>query len=285
MSLDKLVNGATEQVGTNTVEYGLDDALSRAASFVGSMPTRAVLASAKVAGYPREETQQDIAAAIPQLGLENTTVRLGYSRVLHDTYRLFTDEKLKDISLVGRVLLGVPTTMITGLLGKLTRLDYYNPFTKTVTVYSDVPAIARHELGHAKDFQSGKYPSLYALARGILPITWYQELKASWIAHRSLGAEQKGQTGRYLMPAFATYLFPAAQYVAGIAFLPFMLGAHVMGNVYRGIRAVPGYVKKLFTKPQSKEKNKKPAPRSQQQPQRIPQSQGIPTLRPAGAPA
>ncbi len=281
MSLDKLVNRATEQVGTNTIEYGLDDPLSRMVSFVGSMPLRAVLASAKVAGYPREETQKDIAAAIPQLGLENTTVRVGYSRVLYDTYRLLTDEKLKDVSLVGRVLLGVPTTLVTGLLSKLTRVDCYNPFTKTATVYSDVPAIARHELGHAKDFQSGKYPSLYALARGILPITWYQELKASWIAHGSLNTEQKGQTGRYLMPAFATYLFPAAQYVAGIAFLPFMVGAHVVGNVYRGIRAVPGYVKKLFTKPQPKEKKEKPTGTPQQIPTRMPQAQGMPMARPA----
>ena len=284
MSLDKLLQRTTEQVGTNTMEYGLDDPLSRMVSFVGSMPIRVILASAKVAGYPHEETQKDIAAAISQLGLENTTVRLGYSRVLHDTYRLFTDDNVKNISLVGRLLLGVPTTLVAGLLGKFTRTDYYNPFTKTVTLYSDVPAIVRHELGHAKDFQSGNYPSLYALARGILPITWYQELKASWIAHRSLNAEQKGQTGRYLMPAFATYLFPAAQYVAGIAFLPFMVGAHVAGNVYRGIRAVPGYVKKLFTKPQPKEKPNGNPKGSPQLPARTSQPQSMPIARPATVP-
>ncbi|MCP4004231.1 MAG: hypothetical protein GY725_08555 [bacterium] len=30
--------------------------------------------------------------------------------------------------------------------------DNYNPFTNTINIYSDVPAIVLHEGGHAKDF-------------------------------------------------------------------------------------------------------------------------------------
>jgi len=136
--------------------------------------------------------------------LKNTTVRIGHNKVLRDVSRLFKDEKLKDISLLGRIFLGIPTTLFGGLYSKLTRADYYNPFTKTAVIYSDVPAIAVHELAHAKDYQNVGAPTLYSLFRNTGIGALYQEAKASIMAYKYL--KGKEHTGRYLIPAFATYI-------------------------------------------------------------------------------
>jgi len=150
---------------------------------------------------------------------------MGHSRVFKDTVRLFRDKRLKDISLLGRIFLGIPATILGGIGAKLTRADYYNPFTKTLTVYSDVPAIARHELGHAEDFQRVGSPTLYSLSTLLAPpIRLWKEARASYFAHVAAPKSQKWQTGRYLAPAFATYL-------AGFMFNPITLGlSNIIGK-------------------------------------------------------
>jgi hypothetical protein len=203
MSLERLVKRETEQIGSNTIEYALDDPVSRAVSFVGNLPYKFLLLSKDVGNYPREKTQEYIKNYVKEKGLVNTTVRVGHSRVLKDTARLFTDEKLKDVSLIGRILWGLPTTLIGGFLSKLRRADYYNPFTKTAVIYSDVPAIAIHELGHASDYQQQRFPTLYSLFRNSYFGALYQELKASRTSHEYLKGKEK--TYRYLTPALASY--------------------------------------------------------------------------------
>ena len=231
MVLERLIEGSTEHVGSNTLEYDLDDPVSRTISYVGNLPAKAILLSKDVGNYPRAETQNYISNYVRNSGLEDVTIRHGHSRVLEDVGRLFSDKRLKDIPLLSRIFLGVPTTLIDGFISKLTRADHYNPFTKTVHIYSDVPAIALHELGHAKDFQERKWKTLYALARSLPFVGLYQEYKASRTAHKSLREQDKRQTGRYLVPAFSTYLSP----LVGIATLPFVFGAHVVGNLYNAI--------------------------------------------------
>jgi len=235
MSIERLIEGSTEQIGSNTLEYALDDPLSRAVSYIGNLPAKAILLSMDVGNYPREETQDYVRDYVQNSGLEDVTVRQGHSSVLEDVGRLFSDERLKDISLMGRILFGIPTTLIGGLIAKLTRADYYNPFTKTAHIYSDIPAIALHELGHAKDFQEKGWPTLYALAGNLSPIHFYQEFKASKIADESLRGNDKRQTGRYLVPAFATHVSPLVESLSGMAAIPFILGAHVLGNLYNAL--------------------------------------------------
>ena len=184
MSLEKLVNKTTEKIGSNTLEYGFDNLVSRGISYIGNLPSKLILLSKDVGNYPRENTQNYISKYVADEKLENVTVRIGHNKVLKDTARLFKDEKLKDISLIGRIFLGIPATLFGGLHSKLTRGDYYNPFTKTAVIYSDVPAIALHELGHAKDYQNKGVPTLYSLFRLTGIGALYQEAKASIIAHK-----------------------------------------------------------------------------------------------------
>lgn len=204
MTLDDLV---VKEVGSNRIEIDQDDPISRTIGYVGSIRGKLMFLSKDVGSYPKEDVVKGIEDYVRNSGLENVTVRVGHSKILKDTVRLFTDPKLKDISLLGKIFFGISTTVIGGLMAKLTRADYYNPFTRTVHCYSNIEAIAKHELGHAEDFQHNPV-TLYSILSSIPPVRLYQEFKASQYAHKKLSPKNKYQTGRYLVPAFASYLCP-----------------------------------------------------------------------------
>jgi hypothetical protein len=237
MTLEKLIEEEVEEnLGTNRIIYKRDDEFSRTVSTLGVLPARAIMLSSRFGKYPEEETADHVRQYLEDSGLEDTTVRIGHTRIGEDIKRLFTDKRLKDISLLGRIFLGIPGTIFGGLLGKLTRADHYNPMTKTVHVYSDIPAVALHELGHAKDFQEVGYPTLYAYAREWSPVELWQEYRASSKAHKALPENIKGQTGRFLIPAYATYI--ASKVNHPYAKLGILAGGHILGAIYNAYRGI-----------------------------------------------
>jgi len=138
-----------------------------------------------------------------------------------------------------RLLLGFPTTLITdvllpgrlfaGLLGG----DSYNPFTDTVAIYSDLPAVALHEAGHVHDFNRRRWKGTYALIRIIPFVDLYQEYEATDEAldHLIGIGDRPEELAAYniLYPAYGTY-------VGNYFFLPggSVLGAllgHVAGRM------------------------------------------------------
>jgi hypothetical protein len=238
MSLERLIIGDTEKIDSNTLEYAMDDTISRGISFVGNLPSKLLFFSKDIGNYPRKEVQNHVRKYVVNSNLRNITVRLGHSRVIKDIKRLFKDDKLKDISKIGKILFGIPTTLIGGIGAKLSRSDWYNPFTRTAHIYSDVKAVAGHELGHAEDFQNKKYVSLYSLVRRLSPVMLYQEYIASKKSHDNLSEKDKWQTGRYLFPAFGTYVAASAgafTLLGGLGIIPtlsIMGASYILGNLY-----------------------------------------------------
>ena len=106
----------------------------------------------------------------------------------------------------------------------------------TIHLYSDVPAIAIHEGGHAKDFARREWPGLYAVAFG-LPITvLYPEAIATGdaLAYAERHDEEALVTEghRILYPAYGTYIGGAAGQAVGMTIgLPIYAGAVVAGHV------------------------------------------------------
>lgn len=97
----------------------------------------------------------------------------------------------------------------TILAGRIFGGDRYDPFTHTVHIYSDLPSIALHELGHAHDFALRRYRGSYALLR-IIPFTdLYQEYHASHEAFEYVREENMTETEieayKVLYPAYGTY--------------------------------------------------------------------------------
>jgi len=91
--------------------------------------------------------------------------------------------------------------------------DHYNPFTNTVSIYSNLKAVALHEGGHAKDFAlktNRHWKGGYAALRILPLVPLWQELVASndamtWMVDREDSAVEKSGY-RKLYPAYGTYV-------------------------------------------------------------------------------
>ncbi len=67
----------------------------------------------------------------------------------------------------------------TVLPGRFFGGDHYNPYANSINLYSDIPAIAVHEGGHAKDFTGRKWKGTYAFTYQIPFVNLYHEARAS----------------------------------------------------------------------------------------------------------
>jgi len=124
------------------------------------------------------------------------------SRLIHNHY----------VAWPYRLLIGAPVTLFADVLlpGRLFPWgDYYNPYTNTVHLFSDHPAIALHEAGHAHDFASRRYKGTYAAMRLIPFVDLYQEYQATKEAIHYLKDVHDRPTEisayKILYPAYGTY--------------------------------------------------------------------------------
>lgn len=136
--------------------------------------------------------------------------RLNQYRPAQDLSRLVRN---RHVAWPYRLLLGVPVTLVFDVLlpGRLFPWgDYYNPFTNTVHLYSDHPAIALHEAGHVHDFASRRFKGTYAAIRLVPFVDLYQEHKASKeaISYLKGTADHATELSAYkiLYPAYGTYV-------------------------------------------------------------------------------
>lgn len=134
-----------------------------------------------------------------------------------------------------RALIGVPVTLFTDVLlpGRLFPWgDYYNPYTNTVHLFSDHPAISLHEAGHVHDLATRTYKGTYSALRLLPFVDLYQEYKATAeaIAYLKRTGDRPGEISAYkiLYPAYGSYvgsyLFPPIGTIGGV------LGGHFFGH-------------------------------------------------------
>ncbi|MDP2908691.1 MAG: hypothetical protein Q8N77_02700 [Nanoarchaeota archaeon] len=183
----------------------------RALGYVGSLPFKAFMMSWDMNHYVKPETKKSIETLLENDDkIHGLTIRLNHTRPLKDSYRLFTEKQLTERNnFFARLLLGLPTTFLGEFFSKFTRCDYYNPYTKTAVVYSNIEAVAKHEIGHHRDFTRFDQDWAYSLARITPPVMLYQEWKASQYAKWTLEEKNRCQFGRYLIPAYGTYIASA----------------------------------------------------------------------------
>lgn len=176
--------------------------------YVGSLPIKFLLFDWDAGSTPDAERAKAALAILENdKAIKDVTVRLGHNRALYDTWRLFTDEKITERNnIVARIVLGLPTTLITEPLAEISRSDYYNPITQTIALYSNIEAVGAHELGHHKDYQRWSNDWAYAFTSAFPPVKLYKEYVASRNANDMLPGDDQGQVARYLLPAFLTYL-------------------------------------------------------------------------------
>jgi hypothetical protein len=171
--------------------------------------------------------------------------------------RTFTNPKT---SILSKIFLGIPNCLFyTFSFDKLTGLtgDHYNPLTNTVHIYSNDLSIALHECGYAKDFNSRKNPSLYALVGQILsaipvvgdylqtvPNLSYEYIASSdainYLKENDSPAEVK-KAYKTLIPAYSTYVGGTLAKVASVAgyhpiaricFFGSIIIGHIVGRTF-----------------------------------------------------
>jgi hypothetical protein len=119
--------------------------------------------------------------------------------------------------------------------------DHHNPFTATIHLYSDVPAITLHEGGYAKDFARRTLPGTYALV-AVIP---FGNLRPEAIATgdalaysaRQDDADLEREGYRILFPAYGTYFGGSVGDVAAPLALPIYAGAVVAGHAVGRVQA------------------------------------------------
>jgi hypothetical protein len=154
------------------------------------------------------ETEQAIVTYLDKNNMPNVKVRLNQYRPGGEWSRLF---KNRAVGAGWRYTFGVLATAgYTILPGRFFGGDNYNPYTNTMNIYSDVPAIGLHEAGHAKDTANRKWKGSYAALYAIPGVPLYHEAQATGDAIGYLQAEgdKAGEKAAYkiLYPAYGTYV-------------------------------------------------------------------------------
>jgi len=161
--------------------------------------------------------------------LGNVLVQLNRYAPQDSWGRLFQN---KGVQWPYRYFLGIFSVLIldTLLPGRIFGGDRYDPFTHTVHLYSDLPSIALHELGHAEDFAERRYRGSYALFRIVPFADLYQERKATDFAFQYVRSEKMYSTEiesyKVLYPAYGTYV---GSYLFSFGIVALIVG-HIWGR-------------------------------------------------------
>lgn len=208
--------------------------------WVVSIPAKIILWDHRVENHRVSAgTEEAIRRYLADNDLDHVKVRINQYAPLDDWRRLRRNTTvgwgyratLGTLSVVGEAIL--PGRVIGG--------DHYNPFTATIHLYSDVPAIALHEGGHAKDFARRRLPGTYALV-ALIPFgkLWPEAIAtgdALAYAAKQDDADLEREGYRILYPAYGTYFGGSIGDVAAPLALPIYAGAVVAGHAVGRVQA------------------------------------------------
>ena len=180
-----------------------------------------------------EKAMQEYIAKNPELG----DLEIQLNRYApQDAWRRLV--KNKQVKWPYRLFIGTFLVLIvdTILINRIFGSDYYNPYTHTVHLYSDVPSVGLHELGHAKDFAERRYKGSYAIFRIVPFANLYQEWIATDKAFTHIREEQQLareiEAYKILYPAYGNYV--------GGYFVPYgSVAGAIVGHIWGRVEARP----------------------------------------------
>lgn len=186
-----------------------------AGHYLISLPTKLMLLDWQVDNHRfSSETEAVLAGYLADNHLEGVKVRVNQYAPGGEWRRLVQNREMPGFFKYTAGVIAtayytiLPGRFFAGLFGG----DEYNPYTNTINLYSDSPAIALHEAAHAKDFaaKSRGFRGWYAVM-GILPLVplWH-EAEATGDAIGYTIEKQKTATEKesyqVLYPAYSTYI-------------------------------------------------------------------------------
>ena len=219
--------------GEPQIERGKPRTVIDGFGWVWGIPSKLMLWNRNIENHRiSPETETLLAEYLETNGLSDVKVRLNQYRPWDDWRRLTRNTS---VAWPWRYTFGAVATLgETVVPGRLFGGDHYNPYTGTIHLYGDVPAIAFHEAAHAKDFSNRKYPGTYA-AVYILPAVplWHERIASndvlSYVLYRDDKRLQR-QAYHILYPAYGTYMGEATGYAFPRYANPIYLGGILVGH-------------------------------------------------------
>ncbi|MDG2381888.1 MAG: hypothetical protein P8N76_09445 [Pirellulaceae bacterium] len=146
------------------VERGRPNVLLDTAGDAFSIPSKVLLWNRKAGNRNiSSKTENELGRYMIDNGLESTKVRLNQYAPIDEWRRLVEN---KSVPAIARYTLGTLHNVgYTLIPGRIFGDDKYNPYTDTLSVYSDIPSIAMTEVAYAKDIRSRKHPGWYVFGQ------------------------------------------------------------------------------------------------------------------------
>jgi hypothetical protein len=225
-----------------------------------SLPAKLILLDWRVDNHDVSvDTEQALRGYLAANGLCNVKVRLNQYAPGGEWQRLFKNREMPGGWRFTLGLLSVsfytifPERLFAGF-PFIGGGDHYNPYTNTISIYSDRRPVVLHEGGHAKDFalrEGRHWKGFYAGARsvplaGLLVALWQEAIASNdalgWDAQHG-GAADLRRAYRSLYPAYGTYLGGTAQqgasfFTGGWVLYAIQYGTVVAGHVVGQTRAL-----------------------------------------------
>lgn len=220
------------------IERGKPRPIIDGIGWVFGIPSKIILWDRRIENHNiSPETENAMAKYLAVNELETVKVRLNQYAPFQEWDRLVAN---KSVGWGWRYTVGTLSWLEYTLLpGRLFGGDHYNAFTNTINLYSDVPAVAVHEGGHAKDFARRTWKGTYAVIYGLpgAPL-WYEAIAtndAISYFHNEGTLEEEQEAYRILYPAYGTYVGNSiadfSTVNGGIAFAAAVIPAHVLGRM------------------------------------------------------
>jgi len=223
------------QANTLPIERGKPRPVIDTVGWVVGIPSKLLFWNRRIENHRiSAETEHVLADYLEANQLQHVKVRLNQYRPLDDFRRL---TKNRSVAWPWRYTLGTFSVLGEAIVpGRLFGGDHFNPFTNTVHLYSDVPAIALHEAAHAKDFSRRRFPGTYAALYALPVVPLYHESIATSdvFAYGETDLhdpEFQRQAYNVLYPAYGTYVGGAAGTIFPPISFPAYYGSVVAGHL------------------------------------------------------
>ncbi len=127
-------------------------------------------------------TVSEVVDYIEASGLSDVKVRVNQYDPGGEWKRLVENKR---VGAGWRYTVGTLSTLgYTFLPGRLFGRDHYNPYTNTLSIFSDVPTLALAEAAYAKDVHRRPYPGTYATVQQLpLAAMWHETLATGEVLH------------------------------------------------------------------------------------------------------
>jgi hypothetical protein len=178
------------------------------------------------------ETTEAIARYLEQNQVKDACLRINQYAPGEEWVRLTTN---REVGAGWRYTLGTLSLVgYTLLPGRLLGGDRYNPYTNSVYIYSDVPALGVETAAYAKDVHGREYPGTYA-AVNQLPVVslWHDTVNtkdALAYLQATGNSEQQAEGIKILYPYYGSQMGGAVASFVGAGFL-FPIGGAIVGHI------------------------------------------------------